>query len=118
MRALAACPAVRPLLPCLLAPLALLAAETARPPNVILLFVDDLGYADIGPFGNQTLRTPHLDRFAREGMRFTSFYATPVCSMSRASLLTGCYSARRTGSACTRTRSRWPRWRNPAATPR
>jgi len=85
---------MRSLLACLLAPLALLAAETARPPNVILLFVDDLGYADIGPFGNKTLRTPHLDRFAREGMRFTSFYATPVCSMSRASLLTGCYSAR------------------------
>ncbi|NBW90174.1 MAG: hypothetical protein EBR51_09800, partial [Gammaproteobacteria bacterium] len=40
---------------------------------------------DIGPFGNKTLRTPHLDRFAAEGMRFTSFYATPVCSMSRAS---------------------------------
>jgi len=59
-----------------------------------VLFVDDMGYADIGPFGNKTLRTPHLDRFAAEGMRFTSFYATPVCSMSRTSLLTGCYSAR------------------------
>ena len=94
MRTFATFPAMRPLLACLLAPLALLAAETVRPPNVILLFVDDLGYADIGPFGNKTLRTPHLDRFAREGMRFTSFYATPVCSMSRASLLTGCYSAR------------------------
>jgi arylsulfatase A-like enzyme len=53
-----------------------------------------MGYADIGPFGNKTLRTPHLDRFAKEGMRFTNFYATPVCSMSRASLLTGCYNAR------------------------
>jgi hypothetical protein len=69
-------------------------AATPQPTNVIVLFVDDMGYADIGPFGNKTLRTPHLDRFAKEGMRFTSFYATPVCSMSRASLLTGCYNAR------------------------
>jgi len=69
-------------------------AATPKPTNVIVLFVDDMGYADIGPFGNKTLRTPHLDRFAKEGMRFTSFYATPVCSMSRASLLTGSYSAR------------------------
>jgi arylsulfatase A len=81
------------LLACLL-PFAAFAADAPRPPNVVLLFVDDMGYADIGPFGNRTLRTPHLDRFAREGMRFTSFYATPVCSMSRACLLTGCYSAR------------------------
>jgi arylsulfatase A len=69
-------------------------AATPKPTNVIVLFVDDMGYADIGPFGNKALRTPHLDRFAKEGMRFTSFYATPVCSMSRASLLTGSYSAR------------------------
>jgi len=69
-------------------------AATPQPTNVIVLFVDDMGYADIGPFGNKTLRTPHLDRFAKEGMRFTNFYATPVCSMSRASLLTGCYNAR------------------------
>lgn len=76
-----------------------LAAAAATSPatkatNVIILFVDDMGYADIEPFGNKTLRTPHLQRFAQEGMRFTNFYATPVCSMSRASLLTGCYSAR------------------------
>ncbi len=75
---------------------ATLAATAATPPptNVIVLFVDDMGYADIGPFGNKALRTPHLDRFAQEGMRFTHFYATPVCSMSRACLLTGSYSAR------------------------
>lgn len=84
---------MRPLLALLLAAVAAV-AEPTRPPNVIVLFVDDMGYADIGPFGNKTLRTPHLDRFAAEGMRFTSFYATPVCSMSRTSLLTGCYSAR------------------------
>jgi arylsulfatase A len=62
--------------------------------NVVLILADDLGYGDIGPFGNTKVKTPHLDAFAAEGMKFTSFYATPVCSMSRACLLTGCYSAR------------------------
>ncbi|WP_425613443.1 sulfatase [Anatilimnocola sp. NA78] len=71
------------------------AQDTAkRPPNVVLIFIDDMGYADIGPFGNTELRTPHLDKFAKEGMKFTSFYATPVCSMSRACLMTGCYNVR------------------------
>ncbi len=69
------------------------AAET-RPPNIVLIFIDDMGYADIGPFGNTQVRTPHLDKFATEGMKFTSFYATPVCSMSRACLMTGCYNTR------------------------
>lgn len=67
-------------------------AETK--PNIVLIFIDDMGYADIGPFGNTEVRTPHLDKFAAEGMKFTSFYATPVCSMSRACLMTGCYNAR------------------------
>ena len=66
----------------------------AAPPNVVLIFVDDMGYGDIGPFGNTKIRTPNLDQFAKEGMKFTSFYATPVCSMSRACLMTGCYNAR------------------------
>jgi arylsulfatase A len=65
-----------------------------RPPNVVLIFIDDMGYADIGPFGNTEVNTPHLDKFATQGMKFTSFYATPVCSMSRACLLTGCYNTR------------------------
>ena len=69
------------------------AERTARP-NVVLIFADDLGYGDIGPFGATKVKTPNLDRFAAEGMKYTSFYATPVCSMSRASLLTGCYNAR------------------------
>ena len=64
------------------------------PPNIVLIFIDDMGYADIGPFGNTKVRTPHLDKFAAEGMKFTSFYATPVCSMSRACLMTGCYNVR------------------------
>lgn len=69
------------------------AAEAPRP-NIVLIFIDDMGYGDIGPFGNTKNKTPQLDKFAAEGMKFTSFYATPVCSMSRACLLTGCYNAR------------------------
>lgn len=70
----------------------LIAAQA--PPNIVIIFIDDMGYADIGPFGNTEVRTPHLDRMAAEGMKFTSFYATPVCSMSRACLMTGCYNTR------------------------
>ena len=68
-------------------------AET-RKPNFIIIFIDDLGYADIGPFGSSQQKTPHLDRMAREGMKLTSFYAAPACSVSRAQLMTGCYGAR------------------------
>lgn len=70
------------------------AAESSGRPNIILIFVDDLGYGDIGPFGATKVRTPHLDKLASEGTKFTSFYGTPVCSMSRACLMTGCYNAR------------------------
>src|SRR5262249_30348249 len=70
------------------------AAQTDKLPNIVLIFIDDLGYGDIGPFGNTKVRTPHLDQMAKEGMKFTHFYATPVCSMSRACLMTGCYNAR------------------------
>jgi arylsulfatase A-like enzyme len=60
-------------------------------PNIVLIFCDDMAYADIGPYGSKT-PTPNLDRLAKEGMRFTDFYvAQPVCSASRAALLTGCY---------------------------
>jgi len=69
------------------------AATKPRPPNVVLIYIDDLGYADIGPFGG-TVATPHLDRMAREGMRLTSHYGAPVCSPSRAALMTGCYPKR------------------------
>ncbi len=78
----------------LLATLASLSAAEPAKPNIVLIFIDDLGYADIGPFGNTKVRTPHLDKMAAEGMKFTSFYATPVCSMSRACLLTGSYNTR------------------------
>jgi len=71
----------------------LLAADVPKP-NIVLIFVDDLGYGDIGPFGSTKNRTPNLDKMAAEGRKFTSFYATPVCSMSRACLMTGSYNAR------------------------
>jgi arylsulfatase len=65
-----------------------------RPPNIVLIFTDDQGYGDVGVYGS-TIPTPHLDRLAREGTRFTRFYvAQPVCSASRAALLTGCYPNR------------------------
>ncbi|HQR08253.1 MAG TPA: sulfatase [Gemmatales bacterium] len=64
-------------------------------PNIILIYVDDMGYGDLGCYGNTVHRTPHLDQLAREGARFTDFYvAQAVCSASRASLLTGCYPNR------------------------
>ena len=72
------------------------AAPAADPrPNILLILADDLGYADLGCFGAKDIRTPHLDRLAREGTRFTSFYvAQPVCTASRAALLSGCYPNR------------------------
>lgn len=66
----------------------------AAPPNVVIIFIDDLGYADIGPFRATKQKTPNLDKMAQEGMKLTSFYAAPVCSVSRAQLMTGCYGAR------------------------
>ncbi len=69
-------------------------AEEATKPNLVVIFIDDMGYGDIGPFGSQLNRTPQLDRMASEGMRLTSFYAAPVCSASRAQLITGCYAPR------------------------
>lgn len=93
-----------------LAPIALLAiccgacfltaAEPANaadetPPNVVLIFADDLGYGDLGCYGAKGYRTPNLDRLAAEGVKFTDFYvAQAVCSASRTALLTGCYPNR------------------------
>ena len=70
-------------------------AETpARRPNVIIFFTDDQGYNDVGCFGSPQIRTPHFDRMAAEGMKFTSFYAQAVCGPSRAAIMTGCYPIR------------------------
>ncbi len=71
-----------------------LSAAEPEKPNFIVINVDDLGYADIGPFGSKLNRTPNLDTMAKEGRKLTSFYAAPVCSPSRASLMTGCYPKR------------------------
>src|SRR3954453_15528456 len=71
------------------------APAAGRPPNVILILADDLGYSDVGSYGARDFSTPHLDRLAREGVRFTDFHvAQAVCSASRAALLTGCYPNR------------------------
>jgi len=70
------------------------ASQAAEKPNFVLIFIDDMGYGDVGPFGSTLNRTPNLDRLAAEGMKLTSFYAAPVCSASRAQLLTGCYAPR------------------------
>jgi len=76
----------------LLQPVALQAAE---PPNVVLVFVDDLGYGDLGSYGHPTIRTPRLDQMAAEGVKLTSFYAAAsVCTPSRAALMTGRYPIR------------------------
>jgi len=64
-------------------------------PNVILIFADDQGYGDLSCFGSKTIKTPHIDRIAQEGRKFTSFMvASPVCTPSRAALMTGCYPKR------------------------
>lgn len=71
------------------------ASAAPRLPNVVVIFCDDMGYGDIGPFGCKAYTTPHLDRMAREGRKFTNFHVSQaVCSASRTALLTGCYNNR------------------------
>ncbi len=73
------------------------AAKASGPgkPNVIIIYADDQGYGDLSCYGATKLKTPHLDRMAEEGMKFTDFYVTaPVCSPTRSSLMTGCYPRR------------------------
>ena len=73
------------------------AASAVSKPNFVVIFIDDMGYGDIEPFGSTMNSTPHLNRMAKEGMKLTSFYiGWAPCTPSRASLMTGCY-ARRVG---------------------
>jgi arylsulfatase A-like enzyme len=72
---------------------------TAAPPNIVLIYADDLGYGDLGCYGATTIKTPHLDRLAEQGLRFTAAYATSAtCTPSRYGLLTGNYPWRRKGT--------------------
>jgi len=71
-----------------------LAAQKEKP-NFVVIYADDLGYGDLSCYGSKTIHTPHLDRMATEGMKFTDFYVTaPVCTPTRSSLMTGCYPKR------------------------
>jgi arylsulfatase A len=70
-------------------------AQDASPPNFVLIMADDQGYGDLSCYGSTTIKTPNIDRMAEEGMRLTDFYvASPICSSSRAALMTGCYPVR------------------------
>ncbi|XP_033114920.1 steryl-sulfatase-like [Anneissia japonica] len=70
------------------------AAAATRKPNIVILLADDIGYGDIGCFGNTTIRTPHIDSLAKDGAMLTHHLATPLCSPSRAGLMTGRYPIR------------------------
>jgi len=70
-------------------------AAESRPPNIVFIFIDDMGYADPSCFGNPHVRTPHIDRLADQGIKLTNFYVnSPICSPSRVAVTTGQYPAR------------------------
>ena len=70
------------------------AGRRVEKPNIIFILADDMGYGDLGCYGATKISTPRIDRMAREGMRFTSFYTQPICGPTRAAILTGCYPMR------------------------
>ena len=66
-----------------------------KKPNFVIILTDDQGYGDLGCFGSKTIKTPNIDRMARDGARLTSFYAAaPICTPTRAALMTGCHATR------------------------
>ena len=68
---------------------------SAAPPNIVIIYADDLGYGDLGCYGSPVIRTPNIDKMAAEGLRFTDFYSgAEVCTPSRTALLTGRYPPR------------------------
>jgi len=70
-------------------------SQPAGKPNFVFIFIDDMGYGDIGPFGSTRNKTPHLDRMAEEGIKLTNFYvSSTACTPSRSALMTGCYADR------------------------
>src|SRR5262249_60032966 len=80
------------------------AQTPTRPPNIVVILTDDMGWGDLGCYGNTVIRTPNIDRLAAEGVRLTDFYVThPYCTPTRAALLTGRHPIR-TGM----TRVLWP----------
>ncbi len=79
---------------CVVAAAGLIPAKASQPPNVVIIITDDQGYGDLGFTGNPHVKTPVIDSFARESIRFTQFYVSPVCAPTRASLMTGRYSLR------------------------
>jgi len=86
--------------------------EKENPPNFVIIFADDLGYGDLGVFGNPSIKTPHLDKMAFEGQKWTNFYAAAsVCTPSRAGLLTGRLPVR-SGMASSNTRVLFPNSKN------
>src|SRR5690349_6075812 len=82
-------------LPCLLCSVESFAADNRRPPNIVLILMDDMGWRDIGFMGNRFVETPHIDRLAKTGLVFTQAYASaPNCAPTRACLMSGQYTPR------------------------
>lgn len=96
-----------PRAPCLFAALALAAPAAEPPPNIVFFLVDDLGYADVGFNGCRDLRTPRIDRLARGGVILRAHYVQPVCSPTRAALMTGRYPTRTGVYTVVRPRANW-----------
>ena len=77
------------------------AGEPASKPNIVVILADDLGHGDLGCYGCRDIRTPHIDRLAKQGVRFATFYSNgPECTPTRAALLTGRYQQRVGGLEC------------------